>query len=387
MAKPTDTLSELIGRIYAAVESPAEWGTFLERLRLAMGATGALILHYDTSAPALAVQAFAGFDADAISQYHGHYRQTDPWSCALKRADCLPGRVFDGLELIADDEVRRGEYYNDFGRRVGSLRAAFGALEPMGTRIGFFSVNRGERQPPFGAEDMRLLKELTPHLRQAFRLQRRLALADESRAMSCGALDALPIAVVLLNGSADIVYLNQAARELIARRDGLVVEGRQLRGATSVDSHRLSAAVRAAAGAPGISVSDRDLAFALRRPSYNAPLRVVVIPTGALPSRTNVAEEATASVAVFVSDPERDTIESPERLTRLFGFTPAESRVTCLLAGGKTVRDIAAILSVSSSTVRWHVKQALHKAGVRNQAQLVSLVLRGPAALRGVHRV
>ena len=61
--------------------------------------------------------------------------------------------------------------------------------------------------------------------------------------------------------------------------------------------------------------------------------------------------------------------------------------MTCLLAGGKTVGDIAAILSVSSSTVRWHVTQALHKAGVRNQAQLVSLVLRGPAALRSVPHV
>ena len=304
----------------------------------------------------------------------------------LEAGHWVPGKVVNGLELISDDEVRRGEYYNDFGRHIGSFRAAFGVLEPMGTRIGFFSVNRGDRQPAFSTEDMRLLEELTPHLRQAFRLQRRLALADGAVAATCDTLDALPIAVILLSAACEIVFLNRAARELVGRRDGLVVKGRRLQGATAVDSQRLAAAVRAATSSLGVRVSDSELAFTMGRPSSDTPLRVVVTPAGASPVVSRLDGDARASVAVFVDDPERDALDAPERLGRLFGFTPAESRVTGLLAGGASVGEIAAILSLSASTVRWHVKQALHKAGVRNQTQLVSLVLRGPAALRNGRR-
>ena len=77
MAKRAVSSSELVGSIYAAVENPAEWITFLERLKLAMKATGAAILHYDAAAPAIAVNTVAGFGAAEMAQYHRYYSQLD----------------------------------------------------------------------------------------------------------------------------------------------------------------------------------------------------------------------------------------------------------------------------------------------------------------------
>lgn len=376
----TKDLAELLGRIYAAVERPAEWPDFLERLRMAMEGTGAALMHHDTNAPQLSVQAFAGFESGAIAQYHAHYSSVDPWGRSLEPADWVPGRVVNGLELVSDAEVRGGEYYNDFGRRYGCVNAAFGLLEPMGSRIGFITINRGDGQPAFARRDMRLLQALTPHLRQAFRLQRRLIDAAGVTTVACGALDALPSGVVLLDADGIVRFMNRVAAELVRRKDGLWIDGRRLRGTRQADTARLAGAVRTASTVFGrVAATSAPLAFTLSRVSGQWPLRVVVVPVGS--ANQALGADVGASVAVFVTDPDRDAIEAPARLVQLFGFTPTEARVAALLAGGSTVSDIADTMAIRPDTVRGHVKRLLSKASVRTQGQLIGLILRGPAGI------
>ena len=64
-----------------------------------------------------------------------------------------------------------------------------------------------------------------------------------------------------------------------------------------------------------------------------------------------------------------------------YNFTPTESRVALLLSQGSTVADIADRLGVAGSTVRDHLKACFAKSETRNQAQLVSRILRGVASL------
>jgi DNA-binding CsgD family transcriptional regulator len=95
-------------------------------------------------------------------------------------------------------------------------------------------------------------------------------------------------------------------------------------------------------------------------------------------------EDRQPAIVVFVSDPER-TPELPlDRLSRLYGLTPAEAQLTQQLASGLDLREIAAASNRAMNTVRAQLKQVFHKTGARRQAELVRLVLQAEGPPNGL---
>jgi len=79
-----------------------------------------------------------------------------------------------------------------------------------------------------------------------------------------------------------------------------------------------------------------------------------------------------AAVLMLV-DPPASSSETPARLKRLFGLTPAEARVLALLIEDRRPREIAEELRISITTVRSHLKVLFAKTGTRRQSELVAL--------------
>jgi DNA-binding CsgD family transcriptional regulator len=187
--------------------------------------------------------------------------------------------------------------------------------------------------------------------------------------------------VLLVDSRGVPVFVNATARRLVAQRDGITIDHGVLKGATAESTQQLGRAVKAATvlakgqvGAHGVGT------VTLPRPSGRSGLRAVVVPAGQAESL--LGAEPLATAAVFVSDPEADAIGDAARLARLFGLTDTEGRIASRLANGDTIGDIADALEIRRNTVRWHVKHILQKTHVETQAQLVSLLLRGPAGIR-----
>lgn len=60
-----------------------------------------------------------------------------------------------------------------------------------------------------------------------------------------------------------------------------------------------------------------------------------------------------------------------DTLGRAAGMTPSECEVCEYLVLGRQYRDIARIRAVSIETVRWQVKEILHKLGVETSRELI----------------
>lgn len=59
---------------------------------------------------------------------------------------------------------------------------------------------------------------------------------------------------------------------------------------------------------------------------------------------------------------------------RCFDFSPAEAALVSALMGGTDLEAYAATARRSLNTVRWHLKNAMSKAGIRSQRDLVRVV-------------
>jgi DNA-binding CsgD family transcriptional regulator len=96
---------------------------------------------------------------------------------------------------------------------------------------------------------------------------------------------------------------------------------------------------------------------------------------------TAVAAERPAAV-VFIGDPDRKLEGIGVVLRRLHGLTPSEAAVATLLVEGRRMEDLAELLGISLLTARTHVKRVLAKVDVHSQAELIRVLLSGPAGVR-----
>ncbi len=82
--------------------------------------------------------------------------------------------------------------------------------------------------------------------------------------------------------------------------------------------------------------------------------------------------------AVLVGDSVQDLETDPERLRHWYNLTAAEARVAALLARGRTVEEVAELLSVQPNTIRVQLREVFAKTGTTRQADLVRLLTNLP---------
>ena len=206
---------------------------------------------------------------------------------------------------------------------------------------------------------------------------------EAERDAALDALDRLPVGVVLVDGQGRVITMNVAAEEITLMADGLGITSGVLRAATSHETAALAGLIASAAATGSGQGIEPGGAMAVSRPSMLRPLSVLVTPVRGEKFQMGAMRP---DAIVFVSDPEAED-ETPEQvMARIYGLTPAEARLAAMLMQGHGLEWSADELDVSINTARTHIKNLFDKTGVRRQAELVRLVLRGPAGLRLPHR-
>lgn len=185
-------------------------------------------------------------------------------------------------------------------------------------------------------------------------------------------LDLFPLAVALADWTGHLRMLNSKAQVLVAARDAVFVDPSGIirlldRAASTVLVETMHALQEGA---------DVDCALSVPRLSGQAALSVLVVPVGR-------DEEAHATgAALFFAQPEEPLQIAPETLEGLYGLTTAEARLVIALVGGHKLEEAAQLSGTSPHTVRNQLKSAFRKTETNRQAELVKLVLTGPAVFR-----
>jgi DNA-binding NarL/FixJ family response regulator len=226
-----------------------------------------------------------------------------------------------------------------------------------------------------GAQDCLVKAELDGR-----RLGRAIVFAIErKRAQREGlqdALDRFPLGVVLLSEEGRPFLTNRSADEILASGEGLLLRDGQLRGSSA----KLTAAVRdlIAKASPASARIPQVQALSIPRRASRRPLSLIAAP---LRRRDPGGGRRRGSTVLFISDPERETAGSDAILTRLYGLSRAEARLAWGLMQGKTLKECADRLGVSLHTVRSQLRRILEKTSTSRQAELVRMLVSGPATL------
>jgi DNA-binding CsgD family transcriptional regulator len=374
MRKQT-TLDEVITSLYEAAADAALWRLALAKLAdLFRPSFAGHFFSWDRDKNITFAEVDREELAAANEDYVNYYGSIDPRAALAAR-----GRVgvpFACHHHFDDRYVAKSEFYQDFMLKIGGRYVSGLKLFENDRLLTITSVHRNTRQGPFEETDLRLLKQLQPHLSQAANLFHKFNDLRAANDRAAAGLDHVPWGVLVADRTARILEMNAAAEAHLRKADVLKAANGRLFTIAPAATASLHAAISAACSAAG--GQDRPPGGVVRvdRTSGSGYLAILVAPLRQ--AACTITTAATAGAILFISDSEARPRLASEWLRALFGLTAAEASVALSIAAGKTLEEIAEMNAVSKNTVRVQTQSVLEKMGVQRQSEIVRLVLSIP---------
>ncbi|HSH90016.1 MAG TPA: helix-turn-helix transcriptional regulator, partial [Ramlibacter sp.] len=376
-------LDKLVSGIYSAGVDSARWPEFMANLASELHAGfGNLWLHdfSEDAGPGHQggdVSAVTGLDAVSIAGYWSHYAGLNVW---LPNARNLAeGSLTVSSALYPDRLLPDTEFHDGFLHPNDLFYALGSSIVKQGSRDVKMSFVRSKRAGGYTAGELQMVQGLMPHLKNAVVLHRELYRARLLAASALAALELAPVGVILLANSGMLLHANGRAHELCNRSGALGFKGGHLHaasaGATAQLQRLIRDAVRTSTG-HGVGAGG---ALELKGPAGRR-LHALVSP---LPLDSAISS-GEAMAAIFCSDPDAEVGALSQRLEVTYGMTRAEALLTEALVNGQSLQEYADSKSRAINTVRTQLKMAAAKTGARTQADLVRIVLTGPAIFKPV---
>lgn len=366
-----DRISGLIGMIYGSFLDPVERPHAIGEIAKAFDAASCQ-LHIRDTTPTQSVTIIGATQncLDLMPAYAEYYHDQDEWSLRGLR---LPDRAVIGPDLISEEELIKGEFYNDLLRKAEVHHLVGATFSVDQTSQGCIGIHRAPGAREFDAGDRSLMNLLLPHLGQALRLMRLLENQERERLLGFDALAALSVGVFVVGADCRLRQHNASAERLLQAGMFRLDHGRLALCDSRLDT-RLWASVRAAVlAASGRSLSAGDT-IVLTTSSYEkVPLMVTPVPARALGS-----DPLEPLVAIFVGEPGRVPAPLPELIRMIFGLTPAEARLAAALLNGCSLSEYADEAGLSIHTVRSQVKSIFEKSHCRGQSDFVRVLGMNP---------
>lgn len=363
--RTTDVLAT-VDRVYQAATEPAQWPSALDSLSHLVRADHAVMVARGGGPPFVTS---ARVDERDIAQAMAATNHVD--AGPFDPSAMPTGRVVVRTAIMPDDEYEMSVQYNEVVRPLNGFHGLM--AQQQKPESGFVLVMcRARRSGDFDAADSARLQSVISHLDNALALQARLRIAEQRYAGLAGAVDRLDGGVILTDAAARPVLVNARAARIIDAFDGLLLTGLRLSTTTPADTRRLHQAIGMVAAE---NMASRQLH--IERRGGRLPLILNLFPVSRLAG--GLPGVGTASVAIFITEPEAPASIDQGAIADIFRLTRRESETALLLANGLDIETIAARLELGVGTVRSHLKSVYEKTGARSQAALVAL-LRGFAA-------
>jgi DNA-binding CsgD family transcriptional regulator len=351
-------------QIYDAALAPELWPAALGSAAACFGAVGAGYIGRNKRTGRVDWADLAGPSTEMKTDFVERYAALDPYAPLLGG---LPGGHWAWLSAcIPADTLWTDEWYNDFILKcqVGDM---VGLRLPGGpTHMTTFGLHFGIGSARAADIEAKALYQLFETVAKAALLHDELRRAGWKSAIALQALDQLAVASIVADAEGRVIEMNPAAERIVRCGNGLTTRQGRLRAERVFEAAKLARLI-AAAGShePSGAAAGRML---VGRGGGKSPLTVSVAPL--TPQLSGVDHRF---VLILVVCPE-DQASSADDWAKLYGLSPAESRLAAALMAGNRLSEIAARSGVRISTLRTQLSAILRKVGVERQADLVRVL-------------
>lgn len=273
------------------------------------------------------------------------------------------------LSQMSEPDFQKSEFYQEWVKPQ-NLRD-FVSLNYLkrDTSNGFLTIPTSAKRAPVTSDNRRLVEKLSPHIRRAMKINNLTDNTDLANSLCRQVLDKISAAVFVVGHGRRLRLANAAAEKLISTGDMISMSGGMLKVPRALgQTCRLNDAIDRALNSH-VSAGFSGSAVPLicgdghRAAAYVLPLTCNdVLGPG--------------HCAVFVSGACEKQQMATEMLRSMFDLSPAEARVSSLIAKGNGPAIISESLGITINTVRSHLAHVFSKTGATDQSSLGALVNR-----------
>jgi DNA-binding CsgD family transcriptional regulator len=340
---------------------PSTWPKVMERICGAVGATGALLLQTDVRTPDVP-------RTESLQESVDHYFR-DGWQTRDIRAERAVPLLLDGKRAFIDqdiltlDELHAAQYINECSLPNGFKWAA-GVGFSAGSALWALCFHRTSKEEPFTAKDSRFLATLSERLSEAATLSSvigRVALTSATNAFDLVCLPAIAID--------RLGYVLDANNAACGMFDGeLRIRNRRLVTSDLQANNLLQKLIDRLLATDDSEPLSREPIIVRRKRNGSVVIRI--LPVHFIARNPFLGARALLTFSPVESRRRRD----PNLLVRLFGLTPAESKLAACIAEGVSLEVAAEEFGISRETARNQLKSIFSKTNTHRQAQLVAII-------------
>ena len=364
-----DLLPKLLDDLYGSIEDPIRLARFNQTLLDALRSHVAVLQCIDAPAERAWFPIVAGITARDVETHAELIANENIW---VQRVEPFirPGFVPDLDRFVSLAELKHTRFFNDGMRHLDIYHSTGIVLGTDPSLSALYTINRSNRVGAFSAQELELLRALSPHWLNVFRLQERLNLT-EVFANAADNLDARPLWII--DSTCKLHRVNASGEQILVNQAWLV-------------SHQ---------GRLTTAQASKDAAFCAN---------VYAITSGALPQATLQLQALTGATATlhfqqlprlagFVTPFQRplvmlsnelaasdSAVDVATLLRACYGFTRAEIRFAESLHQTMALSHTAAALGISIGNARTTLKSVMAKTQCHSQVALLLLIERLPKA-------
>ena len=373
-----DAFDRILVSLHQATLDDAHWSATSALIDEACGTKGSYLVHSDGNSEDdirifLTRCLFRGQRCEEWERtYFDVYYPLDE---RIPRVRRLPdSQLVHVTDLYTDEEIKTSVCYNEalpLGHVQNSLNVRLDG--PNGSRITWVLADPVDGDG-WTFERTEMVRRLLPHFRHHVTVRHALVEAGALGSSLTGLLQKSGTGIIRLDGLGRVVTASDRARNLLLEGDYLFDQDGFLYARSPHDNAGLQQLLARALP----SFGEQGVGGSMMVNGVNGPpgLRVHVSPVGHRERDLGVCH---IGALVLVVEPPGLTRIDPALLEIALSLTPTESQVSASLAEGKTVRDIATLMSRSENTIRWHVRQIYDKHGISREVELVRMVLSAAA--------
>jgi DNA-binding CsgD family transcriptional regulator len=360
--------TSLIAKAYDAALDDSKWRTWTADIMSQLGGNGVLACVIDARDQSLlrpiAFEANPKAFDDYLQGMHLHDPQVDIVSSFSQP---VVYRNIPGERTLAKNKQDYLKWQRTVADFIHNLTVAI-PIPDSDFRFGL-CVHRSRSQGAIGNQPERLLRTALPELSRAVTLGFKHAEMLQD-AFWHGVQEARQgQSVALIDERGRVIRLSEAASKLVGNGDGIDVTAGRLRVATPSEDGRLSAIVmRATRNEMPLSG-----AMSITRPSGRPRLFIVCYP---LPRSSRMLAPAEAAALLVVTDPGPRPQDTAHIYREAFNLTPRESELASALMKGHSIESASALLGLTMSTARTHMRHLFTKTATNGQSSLIRLLAR-----------
>ncbi len=361
-----------VGSIYDCAANPELWPDALGQIRDAVGGAYALVGFVDMTDVALGRPPYAkrfntAWSEDWLVKLDLILKDI-PLGGGLIGADV--DRSWTQLTRLNEADFHASEFYNFWAKPQGLRDTLNSPYLLRSTMVGMLSIPSFATREPYGTVECQLIERLTPHIRRAMSINDMTDKGKLALALYRQVLDQLSVAVFVVGLGRRIIFTNASGDAMLSYGNHVCSNAGTLSARHTIGSlAALDEAIdRAASGDTGIGISGIGVPLVGKNGERSA---AYVLPITGKDLRGDLGK---GHCAVFISQRSEQQPMAIEILRTVFDLSPAEARVSVMIAQGESPAMISKSLAVSINTVRSHLARSYSKTNTIDQTSLGALV-------------